>query len=35
MNLSEEELKKEKNHLELTIKLLRSQISTMAQDPGP
>ncbi len=32
MNLSEEELKKEKKHLELTINLLRNQISTLAQD---
>ncbi len=32
MNLSEEELKKEKKHLELTIDLLRNQISTLAQD---
>ncbi len=32
MNLSEEEFKKEKEHLELTIKLLRSQISSLAQD---
>ena len=32
MNLSEEEFQKEKLHLELTIKLLRNQISTLAQD---
>lgn len=32
MNLSEEEFLKEKNHLELTTKLLREQISQMAQD---
>ena len=32
MNLSEEELKKEINHLELTTTLLREQISTLAQD---
>ena len=32
MNLSEEEFQKEKKHLELTTKLLREQISTLAQD---
>ena len=32
MNLSEEEFQKENLHLELTTKLLRSQISSMAQD---
>ncbi len=32
MNLSEEEFSKEKNHLELTTKLLREQISVLAQD---
>ena len=32
MNLSEEELKKETHHLELTTKLLREQISALAQD---
>ena len=32
MNLSEEEFQKEKHHLELTTKLLREQISTLAQD---
>ena len=32
MNLSEEEFKKEKNHLDLTTKLLREQISLLAQD---
>ncbi len=32
MNLSEEELKKETHHLELTTKLLREQISELAQD---
>ena len=32
MNLSEEELLKENHHLELTTKLLREQISTLAQD---
>ena len=32
MNLSEEEFSKENKHLELTTKLLREQISTMAQD---
>ena len=32
MNLSDEEFQKEKHHLELTTKLLREQISTLAQD---
>ena len=32
MNLSEEELLKEKTHLDKTIKLLRNQISELAQD---
>ena len=32
MNLSEEEFQKEKKHLELTTKLLREQISALAQD---
>lgn len=32
MNLSEEEFKKEENHLELTTKLLRENISSLAQD---
>ena len=32
MNLSEEEFLKEKHHLELTNKLLREQISSLAQD---
>ena len=32
MNLSEEEFLKEKKHLELTTKLLREQISALAQD---
>ena len=32
MNLSEDEFQKEKHHLELTTKLLREQISTLAQD---
>ncbi len=32
MNLSDEEFLKEKKHLELTIKLLREQISALAQD---
>ena len=32
MNLSDEELKKEQNHLELTTKLLRQNISDLAQD---
>ena len=32
MNLSEKEFEEEKKHLELTIKLLRSQISSLAQD---
>ena len=32
MNLSEEEFSKENKHLELTIKLLRTQISNLAQD---
>ncbi len=32
MNLSEEELLKEKNHLDNTTKLLRNQISELAQD---
>ena len=32
MNLSEEEFLKEKKHLDLTIKLLREQISALAQD---
>ena len=32
MNLSDEELKKERNHLELTTKLLRQNISDLAQD---
>lgn len=32
MNLSEEEFSKENKHLDLTIKLLREQISTLAQD---
>ncbi len=32
MNLSDEEFLKEKHHLELTTKLLREQISTLAQD---
>ena len=32
MNLSEKEFQKEKHHLELTTKLLREQISTLAQD---
>ena len=32
MNLSEEEFLKERKHLELTTKLLREQISTLAQD---
>ena len=32
MNLSEEEFKKETHHLELTTKLLRQQISSLAQD---
>lgn len=32
MNLSEEELRKETRHLELTTKLLREQISLLAQD---
>ena len=32
MNLSEEEFQKENLHLELTTKLLREQISTLAQD---
>lgn len=32
MNLSEEELKKEEKHLELTTKLLRENISSLAQD---
>ena len=32
MNLSEDELKKENEHLELTTNILREQISTLAQD---
>ena len=32
MNLSEDEFQKEKHHLELTTKLLREQISSLAQD---
>ena len=32
MNLSEEELKKEQKHLELTTKLLRENISALAQN---
>ena len=32
MNLSEDEFQKEKHHLELTTKLLREQISNLAQD---
>ncbi|MBR4178978.1 MAG: UvrD-helicase domain-containing protein [Bacilli bacterium] len=32
MNLSDEEFQKEKHHLELTTKLLREQISDLAQD---
>ena len=32
MNLSEEELNKEKHHLDITTKLLRNQISELAQD---
>ena len=32
MNLSEEELKKETLHLDFTTKLLREQISALAQD---
>ncbi len=32
MNLSEEELRKEQRHLELTTELLRENISTLAQD---
>lgn len=32
MNLSEEELKKEEKHLELTTTLLRENISALAQD---
>ncbi len=32
MNLSEEEFSKEKKHLDLTLKLLRKQISALAQD---
>ena len=32
MNLSDEELRKEQNHLELTTKLLRQNISDLAQD---
>ncbi len=32
MNLSEKEFEKEKKHLELTTKLLREQISSLAQD---
>lgn len=32
MNISEQELKKENKHLELTIKLLRDNISNLAQD---
>ena len=32
MNLSEQEFLKEKKHLDLTIQLLREQISVLAQD---